>query len=393
MAKFRQFALYFIGALFAAYAFFQLASINTLAIYLLNDIANKSSLINNSSMFYLLFDAIGLIPAGLFLDRISLKYLMPVAILLLVFGTILLANAHTTAIIYLGRCVQGTAHSFAFLMGFKIARYCFTKKHLAIAMSMVVTIAMLGGFIAQAPFNSLILIIGWRKAMWLNIGFGAMLAILAIIALKNIKHQYQEGLSVKALTLQLISAIKIPTNFLMGLVIGLLSTPILFIGSSVGDVYLIKMMHASITQASIINSLLFVATIIGMPLFGILGDKYRLLSVLGVSILVSILIGIAICFTHNSNIYLQGVLFFALAFFSAAQTLGYVFITVTNVSDNQNTSMAFSNVIIMLVATLIPLISSLMALEKAIFLLPISLITSAIVLSLIWIIFSNRLNC
>lgn len=352
-----------VAVIFAAYAFFQLASLNTLSISIASEFPQLLNLIPHLSFIYLITDAVFLIPAGLLLDRLPLKYLMPTALSFLILGAIFLTIAHGNYGLYMARFISGIGHAFAFLTGFKIIRYCVSDRHQAIGISMVVSIAMLGGFIAQAPFEVLVRYLGWRHAMLIDVSFGAVFLLFSLMMLQFFpEHKLLNNkLQLKDFALQLLSAAKNIENFTLGAVIGLLSIPILLLASGIGNLYLIEVRHLSAYQASSISSLIFLGTIVGMPFFGWVSDKIgNALKVMLMAAGISLIISIFTFFFLDNDIYVQGFLFLGLAFFTASQSLGYVLINKYN-ARYKNTAMALANVIIMLVGSLCPILVNLLS--------------------------------
>ena len=85
--------LFLLANFLPAYAFFQLASLNTLSSQLLSFFPAQPGVISNLSFIYLLADAIFLVPAGFLLDRFDLKYIFITICPLLLLG-VFLTNTH-----------------------------------------------------------------------------------------------------------------------------------------------------------------------------------------------------------------------------------------------------------------------------------------------------------
>lgn len=354
--------LFIAASLLPAYAFFQLASLNTLSTSLLK--LGNDSFISNLSTTYLLVDAIFLIPAGILLDHIHLKKLMPIALSILLIGVLISSFADTKTLFYIGRIITGIGHSFSFLIGLKIIRGCFSNsKYLSTAISLMLTTAMLGGFMAQSPLAYLANHVGIHIALRIDFGLGILLLFYVVFILQffqdNLSSNQQYHLS---LTQQLISVIKVPQNIPLGALIGILSAPLLLIGSTWGAQYLIHINKFSSQEAEFLSSIIFIGTIIGMPCFGWLADRFGALKkLILIGMILAIITSILFLTLHAKIMALQSSILFFLAFAGGAQSLGYALITQSNHSHLQNTAMALANVVIMLVGAAFPFIFELIS--------------------------------
>ena len=90
--------------------------------------------------------------AGNLLDRYSTRKLLIFAISLCTVGTFLFSIAHAYWLAAAGRFMVGAGASFCFLSCIRLSSRWFPPKQMAFVTGVVVTMAMLGGLVAQTPF-------------------------------------------------------------------------------------------------------------------------------------------------------------------------------------------------------------------------------------------------
>ena len=359
--------------IFSAYAIFQLSSLNSLSFYLIQNFHLQVEQINQLSFIYLIADALFLLPAGMLLDKYSIKLVFPTAIFVVVLGLLVQFLASTSEALYVGRFITGIGHSFAFLIGFRIAKLCLSTKRQSLGISLIITSGMIGGMLAQTPLVSLINTYSIRNILLINMISGVALFLTTVVTLSFSRLQLQDIDNSLCKNPNIRSTLSNKYNYLIGLLTGLLGAPLVIIGMTSGNLYLTTIMGFSRLQASYISSLVFFATIIGMLTYGFLNDywnntKQNLL--LSSIVCVTISIGISIFTTYSIVL----ILFFLLAFFAGAQALGFLLVYCYNKTENHNSAMAITNVIIMVSTALVPITSSYFMLSSLLYYL-IALLT------------------
>ena len=350
--------LLIIACMFPAYAFFQLSSLNVLSQYLLRLFPNNINIISSLSSVYLLTDAIMLIPAGIILESFKLKYVMSLALFIILAGILIFSYSSNIICIYTGRILMGIGHSFAFLSGFKIVRNITHKNKWGMSMAFVISIAMVGGALAQAPLAYTVAHYGVKNTLFVNFIIGLFLLVISVYALSALPENIIK-FNINSLHKKLIMVVRNPINSVMGIVIGILSAPLLLLGTSWGNLYLMHVVGLSVYKSTVVTSLVFISVIVSMPAFGFFSDIFRRDGdiVLSGSI-ICLILSILFLLLHNSSFYVQAILVFLLSFFSGVQVLGYVFVNKKNIPSIQNTALAYSNVVIMLVGSLLPYLFS-----------------------------------
>jgi MFS family permease len=335
--KYKPWQVCFAASLFFFYEFIQgnmFASLNSEVKEAFNlNIVGLSWL---SSIYYVA-NVIFLFPAGIILDRFSTKTVILYSLSICVLGTFGFAIADSLEFALLCRFVTGIGSAFCFLSCFRIASRWFPPQKLALVTGLVVTLAMSGGMVAQAPMTELIVAVGWRKAVMWDGLLGLVILVLINRWVEDkplydvgavddtsigVKHSF-----IKALKLSYGNA----QNILAGLYASLMNMPVAVLGAFVGSVYLRDAHHYMRADAANINSMIFFGTIFGGPLIGYLSDKIQLRKIPMITCnVLSIFIVVTILYVPNISVHFMEVLFFMLGFFSSAQVLCYPLVAENN---------------------------------------------------------------
>ena len=127
------------------------------------------------SASYIYADAIFLLPAGILLDRFSTRKLLLMCLTLSIIGAILIAISQRFAFIECARIIAGIGHSFALLGCFHLVAHWFPARKQGFLIGLVLTIALLGGLVAQSPTELLIEQFGFHTVLWLNVFLGLII--------------------------------------------------------------------------------------------------------------------------------------------------------------------------------------------------------------------------
>jgi MFS family permease len=339
-----------VSGLFFFYEFIQLNMFNTLTPHLMRDFAINAEQAGIISSYYFWAEISMLFIAGIIIDRVSTKKLILFFMTTCVASTLLFAYSHSITVAIICRFMEGLGAAFCFMSSLKIASEWLPPKQVALASGLLVTMAMMGGVIAQTPMASLIDYTGsWRSAMVYNAGLG--LCFMAIISLlvkdKHVKANHDK-LDIKEEKSQIVMALKNTQNWLAGIYTCLVNLPIFIFGAMFGVLYLTQVHHFSITQASEISSMVFWGTIFGSPFYGWLSDRLsiRKLPMIIGAVLSLAVIAIIMTITQPS-FALFASLFFALGFITSSQIITYPLVTECNPKHITATSLGIASTIIM----------------------------------------------
>lgn len=336
-----------VASLFPFYAFIQMNFLNTLSSYFIHDRVITTSQLGLLSAGYIYTDALVLLPAGILLDRYATRTLLLWGMGLCTAGGILFASSEQFSLLFLARIISGVGHAFAFLGCFRLASRWFKAQQQGFVIGLIITIALLGGLVAQTPLTLLVKQIGWHKALWLNgiMGLIIMFILWSILPHERIESTYQQT---SMLWDNLKVASKKLQNWLCGFYTCLLGLPLMLLGAVWGSTYLVTAKHLTVLEASWITTSIFLGTIIGSPLAGWLSDKLarrKLPMIIGA--VTSLLLMLVILYTQNLSTAGYTGLFFLLSLCASTQVLGYPVVAESNPITNSSTAMGFVNVLIM----------------------------------------------
>lgn len=343
----------FSAALFFAYELIQMHMMNAISPFLMRDLSLKATDFGYLSSTYLLADVIFLLPAGILLDRFSIRKVILSALFFCIIGTFGFALSHTFTEAAICHFLSGIGNAFCFLSCMMLIAKWFPAEKQAFIVGLVITVGMLGGVIAQSPLSMLAESVSWRGALLIDAAAG--LAILALIytyvhdkpkesfgkdnsdSSKNVP--FWEGVKRSALNAQ---------NIACGLYTSLMNMPLMVIGAIYGSLFLTQVHDLSLTKASFIISMICMGTIFGSPSFGYISDKLqKRKAVMYIGSICSIITMLTIMLQTSSNELVLTALFFLLGFFTSSQVIGYPTITESNPKELTGTSMGVAAVIIM----------------------------------------------
>jgi MFS family permease len=343
------------AALFFFYEFIQLIMPNAINIELMQAFHLDATGLGWLVSMYFWGNVIFLFPAGMLLDRYSTKKLLMGAVIFCTLGTFVFALAQPLWLAASGRLVVGLGAAFCFLSCIRLASRWFPPSKMAFVTGIVVTMAMLGGFVAQSPMVVLTQWLGWRDAILLDASLGIVIALMIFLfvqdrppnsttnAKEDRKHLKTIGFF-RCLKLVLLN----PINWLGGLYTCLLNLPVFLLGGLWGIRYLVQAHDLTKVQASYATSMLFVGIIFGSPAFGWFSDHIglrRLPMILGA--ILSLIIILTMMYVPNLSLPALMFIFFLIGFVTSSQVLSYPTIAELNPIVLTGTAMSVASMTIM----------------------------------------------
>ncbi|GAB4187875.1 MAG: MFS transporter [Simkaniaceae bacterium] len=338
------------AALFFTYELIQMHMLNAISPMVMKDLQLNASFFSYLCAAYLFADVVFLIPAGIILDRCSTRKTILWALGFCVIGTFGFGLAQNFLQAFTAHFLSGIGNAFCFLSCMLLVSRWFPLKKQAFVVGIVVTIGLLGGMIAQAPFIWLAQTFTWRQALFIDGFLGIVLFFLIFLTVRD----YPEGSSREAAPKRLFfseikQCLKNKQNFFAGIFTGLMNLPLMLLGAMWGTLFCHQIHHMTMAQAASISSMICLGTIIGSPIFGRLSDglQQRKSFMLAGNILSLILFLYILYFAYPISAFRLSSLFFLLGFFSSSQIIGYPVITESNPKHLTGTSMGIAAVIIM----------------------------------------------
>ncbi len=345
----------FSGALFFFYEFIQMHMFNAISGDLMREFQVSASQLGNLSAMYLYADVIFLLPAGMILDRFSTKKVMLIAILFCIAGTMLFAIAKVFAFAAVCHFLAGIGNAFCFLSCIRLASRWFPSKMLAMIVGLVVTFAMVGGMVAEAPLTYLAQAMGWRSALLCNGGLGLVILVIILAFVKDYPKGYEQQHQRQVQQLESLGfwgSFRLATmnkqNWFAGIYTGLLNLPVMLLCALWGNMYLRQIHGLTSVQASSVVTMIFVGTILGGPLIGAWSDRLGLRKIpMLVGAMLSLFTMLSLLLAHDLSYGVLLGIFLMLGFFTSAQVLGYPVITESNNRIVTSTATALASILIM----------------------------------------------
>jgi len=342
------------ASLFFFYEFVQMNMFNTINTDLMRAFDLTATQISNISAFYFYADVIFLFPAGIILDHFSTRKVIVTALTVCTLATVALSFVNSYQWMAAMRALSGMGAAFCFLSAMRLATRWFSSKHLALVAGVIVTMAMLGGMVAQTPLAILNREFGWRHTILFDGLLGIVFIAIILWQVRDFppgSHELEHSEKVlhkMGFWHSVFSAWQNPQNWLAGLYTSFLNLPILVIGALWGAQFLKQVHHLNAEQAGTISMMLFLGTIIGSPVLGWISDamKKRKRPMIICAIL-SIIVVLAIMYLPGLNFWMLLILFLLLGFITSVQIISYPLIAESNPNALTGTAVGWAAVLIM----------------------------------------------
>jgi len=339
-----------VAACFFAYELVQLHMLNAISPMLMQSLKLSATDFGTLSSTYLLADVIFLLPAGIILDRFSVRKVILCALAFCVIGTFGFAFSQTLLQACLCHFLSGIGNAFCFLSCMLLANSWFQNKS-TFVMSVMITIGLLGGVVAQLPFSLLAEAYSWRQTLIIDGTIGVGIWILNFLFVEDAPHRYLEKKSIQSIKLffkDITPAFSNIYTWKGGIYTGLMNLPLMIISAMVGNLFLTQVHGLRLIEASMVISMISFGTIMGSSFVGFLSDSTgRKKPYLLMGSLLSLIVFSAILLFKGMPIWLLALLFFLLGFFSSSQVLGYPMITENAPESLKGTAMGVAALIIM----------------------------------------------
>ena len=331
------------SSLFFFYVFLNMTSFNTINKQLINFYNVSSFEMSHLSAMYFYANIFFLIPAGIILDKISIRkiilFIMPISI----FSTLAFSYSRSYEIACIMRFIMGITSTFSLLSSVKLTASWLEEKYAARAISICITIGMLGAVLAQQIIFLIPQEYNWQDLLKIICVIGCACYILIYFYLQD-APSFSQDKSYNSNKKAWIFALTNKQNYLLGFLTNFLSTPAIILGALWGTSYLTDSKNLSTHLSQNCCSLLFIGLIIGSPFFGWVSDTIQsrkkpiIYGVIG-----SILTIFLIIKTRN---YMP-ILFFSLGFFTSCQVITYAIIIEANPPEYCALSESIASTIIM----------------------------------------------
>lgn len=328
---------------------------NSLEPYIRSDYHLSGTSVGFISSLYFYANIAALIPAGLLLDRYSPKKLLLLATVVCVISLVGISYSNSLIVLAVARFAMGLGGGFCVIGVLRIVVNWVPMKRMASASGLVVAIGMLGGFMVQAPMTILINHFGWRHALLFVAGLGVLIFLLILIFVKDHapwRHDEYYKNKTKLQELGVFKSLRMvlgrAQNWLVGVYASLVNLPVYMLGALWGIPYLMHVDHYSNTASASIVGMLFLGSMVGAPMAGVVADKVgskKGLMFLGAAL--AFAITAVIIFFHIKSEALFLVLFFILGLVTSVEVLAYPLVAEGNSKMVTSTSISVVSIMFM----------------------------------------------
>jgi MFS family permease len=328
----------FSAALFFFYEFIQMNMFSSLDPDLMRAFSINATQLSRLSSTYFYSNLLFLFPAGMILDRFSTRKVILTALLICSVGTLLFGYSTSVYVAQICRFFTGIGSAFCFLSSMRLASRWFPLQRLALITGLVVTMAMLGGMVAQTPLTWVIEKLGWRHALVVDAGLGFIIWgfiywIVRDFPANQISQHHKEQMQLQELGFwrSIRTSYFRLQNWFCAVYTSTLNLPVAVLGAIFGSLYLEQVKHLSRIEASYAPMMIFIGTVVGSPLAGWLSDKIgkRKLPMM-VGALLSIALVLIIIYAPALSLIEYIVLFLLLGFSSSTQIISYPTVAESN---------------------------------------------------------------
>ena len=108
-----------------------------------------------------------MLPGGLLIDALGARRVVAAGSAVMGLGTLAMAAAETSAMLFAGRFVIGAGATVTFIGAMKLGAAWFPPERFGTVSALTATVGVLGSLIANAPLAMLVAWVGWRGAFWI----------------------------------------------------------------------------------------------------------------------------------------------------------------------------------------------------------------------------------
>lgn len=350
------------ASLFFFYEFIQMNFFNSINAELRGAFNLDAVQLGQLFSMYFYANAIFIFPAGNLLDRYSTRKMLIFAVSICIVGTFIFTIATQFWMAAFGRFLVGCGASFCFLSCIRLASRWFPPHRMAFVTGVVVTMAMLGGLVAQTPFAISANYLGWRETLYINTALGILILLAVFFIVQDrppdsrgeAKDDQQHLKELGLWRCMKLAALN-PQNWLGGLYTSLMNLPVFILGGLWGILYLTEVHKVTSAQASYATTVFFIGVIVGSLIYGWISDhiERRVLPMI-VGAILSLIVMCILMYVPGLSIGWLIFLFFLIGLFTSSQVLTYPTIAELNPIYLTSTAVSIDSICIMISGFVFP---------------------------------------
>lgn len=351
------------ASLYFFYEFIQMNIFNAINVPLRETYQLNAEQLGQLFAMYFYGNALCIFPVGNIIDRFSTRRLLLFAITVSTLSTLVFSLAQSYYVAAFARFLVGCGASFCFLSCIRIASRWFPPKRMALVTGIVVTMAMLGGLMAQTPFTLLVEYLGdWRQALLVDVFLGVVIFVAIYFLVQDRPPHSQEHAKTDQQQLKELGiwrciklAISNPQNWLGGFYTSLVNLPVFILGGLWGIRYLVDVHHVTMAEASYATTLFFVGVIVGSIVYGWISDHIeRRVFPMVIGAVLSLAVVLMLMYAAAPSLLTLIALFFLIGLVTSSQVLTYPLIAESNPSYLTSTCVSIDSICIMISGFIFP---------------------------------------
>lgn len=355
--------LFILAALFLVYEMGMQVSPSVITDQLMRDLHLNAWHLGLMAGFYYYTYTFMQIPAGLLYDRLTVRSVMILPLLLCAYGAYLFGVADSMIDGTIARMLMGAGGAFAFISVLVVASDVFPDRYFALLAGITQLLAALGAMFGEAPLIPIIDHFGWRHTMTLISIVGFILGALIWFLLRYPKtfRMGQDPQYKQTVSASLKSIASNPQTWFIAIYACLLWAPMAAFASLWGVPYLMKAHAMTRAMAATVVLLMWCGIGAFSPLLGWWSDRIglRKLPLLISAVTGFMALSLVILLPGSATVWIAALVFLAGAACSG-QVLSFAVVRENNHRRNHAAAIGFNNMAVVISGALFqPLVGKL----------------------------------
>lgn len=301
--------------------------------------------------FYLYAYSLVQIPLGILIDRIGVRRMVLLSIVLCIMGAIMLGTSEHLMAVQISRILVGIGSGSAFMAALKVAADWLPSGKRGFLMGATLTLGTVGALTAGKPQVHFIESMGWRSTVLLSAGFGLVIFLIAFSMLRLPKDNIHVKVhkSFAAIMTSLVQIVKNrPVMIYAILAIGVY-TPLSVLADLWGTAFLMQKYSLERADAAQTSMMMYVGLSLGSLVLPWLCEKWNILNeairVCGVLLLLAFAL---ILFGPNLGLLPLSVVLICLGVFCSAEMMCFTGAVHFTTPENSGLTLGVVNTLNML---------------------------------------------
>lgn len=336
-----------LGALFYFYEYLLRIAPAAIKLELIHEFAIDATLFGTLGGAYFFAYTPLQIVVGVIVDKFNLRVILTMAVICCTLGSFMFAATHNYQVAFISRFLQGFGSAFAFVCALKLAALWLPAERFAVFTGSCAAFGFLGAAIGEYSLTHAAAAFGWRISLQSFTVMGIILAAAIFIFLRfQPTHRHPHNTTKTKLTFseafkQLWKIAKQPYMWIAGVLSFLMFLPTSVFAALWGVSYLEKIHGLTLEQAAKASALIFVGWAIGAPIQGWLSSYLNTrIKLIFINVLVATGLSVAALYFTFIPYWLLCLLLLLFGMCSSAQVL--TFVIARDLCSTQVTGMAIA---------------------------------------------------